>query len=439
MKKIRLAVLGCGNRGQAYADYTFSHPEELEIVSVIDTEKFALSFAMERYGVKEYMAFSNVDEFLKANVSVDMVVIATQDASHYELCMKVLNAGYNVLLEKPITANPTELLNIEKLAKEKGLIVLVCHVLRYAPIYKKVKEIIHSGEIGEIVSIEANEHVGVAHYLESFIKGPWRSEKECGSTLLLAKCCHDLDLICWLNNQTTPKRISSFGSRSRYITAKRPKDATEFCYQCPRKDTCQVSAIKVHLELEPFPFQTYAELVKKLGVEAENISKEEKLEYLKNSDMGRCAYLDRDLVDRQTVSIEFENGSVANFALIGGSPRADRYFHIIGTDGEIEGKLEQNKFEVRKINSNPGKFELEVRKYDCSSDIVVSDKYGGHGGGDYALVYDLVRYLNGSNESLSITTIDDSINGHFCVYAADDSRREGKTIDFNEYKKQKSR
>ena len=439
MKTINAALIGCGNRGQSYSDYTFSHPDEFQVVSVVDTSATALEFAKNRYSVKQENVFSCTDDFIKAKIECDIVIIATQDATHYELCMKVLNAGYNVLLEKPVTSNPTELLDIERLAKEKGLIVLVCHVLRYAPVYKKVKEIIHSGAIGEIVSIEANEHVGVAHYLESYIKGPWRSEKECGSTFLLAKCCHDLDLICWLNNNTTPKSINSFGSRSRYITAKRPSDATEFCYECPRKDTCQVSATKVHLEFESMGFQTYKELIDKLGLQAEDIPRETKLEYLKTSDMGRCAYLDRDLVDRQSVSIEFENGSIANFAMIGGCPTADRYFHIVGTDGEIEGKFDEKKFKVKKIVSDPGVLDLSVQEIDCSASIVVNDKYGGHGGGDYALVYDLVRYLNGCRDSLSITKIDDSINGHFCVYAADDSRREGKLIDFDEYKKQKSR
>ncbi|MBO5928126.1 MAG: Gfo/Idh/MocA family oxidoreductase [Clostridia bacterium] len=438
MKKITATVLGCGNRGQAYADYTFSHPEELEIVSVIDIDNHAMNFAKERYSVKQENVFKCLEDFLAKKIECDIVINATQDPTHYVTTMQLLNAGYNVLLEKPVTANPTELLDIERLAKEKGLKVIVCHVLRYAPVYKNVKKILNSGRIGEIISIEANEHVGLAHCIESFIRGPWKSEDECGSSFLLAKCCHDLDLLCWLNNGTKPKSVVSFGSRSNFVTKKRPSDATEFCYNCPHVTTCLYSAIKVHLEYQMFPFQTYAELVKKYDKIAEDISQEVKYEYLKTSEFGRCAYYDRNLIDRQSVNIEFENGSIVNFALIAGTPRADRYFHIVGTKGEIEGKFDDKKISIRHIDNSPNKYDMVEEIIDYDSQIIVNEKYGGHGGGDYAIMHDLVRYLNGEGETISLTNIEDSINGHFCVYAADESRKTGKVISFNEFMKEKS-
>ena len=192
MKKITAVVLGCGNRGQAYADYALHSPEELEIVGVIDVNKQALDWAKEKYGVRADMAFSSLDEFLERKIPCDFIINATMDSAHYQTAMKILQAGYNVLLEKPVTAVPSELLDIKNLATKKGLKVVICHVLRYTPYFKKIKEVLLSGKIGDIISIEANEHVWVAHFIESYVRGPWRSEEECGSGFLLAKSCRDL-------------------------------------------------------------------------------------------------------------------------------------------------------------------------------------------------------------------------------------------------------
>jgi hypothetical protein len=147
---------------------------------------------------------------------------------------------------------------------------------------------------------------------------------------------------------------------------------------------------------------------------------------LKTSTYGRCAYNSGgDIVDRQTVNIEFANGTTATFTMVGGICRPDRYLHICGTKGEIEGKLEDEKFTVRVFDRSGDRFDYDEEVIDVSAEIHDTTQYGGHGGGDYAIMYELVRYLNGDNSSISITNIDDSINGHLVVYAADESRRKG--------------
>ncbi len=426
MKKLTAALVGAGNRGCVYADYSLEAPEELAIVAVVDPDDVHRTEAGVRYGVAPEYCFTNVDDFLAAKIDCDFVINATMDRQHYETASKLMNAKYDMLLEKPIVNNREELLDLQRLAHENGVRVNVCHVLRYTPFLKRVKELINNDAIGRIMTMEMNEHVWIAHFIDSFVRGKWSSEAKCGSSFLLQKSCHDMDLACWLNNATKPVRVSSLGSRSQFILKNAPEGATEFCYNCPHNDTCLYSAQKIHLEFDSLPFQTWMDM----GKPIDTITKEEKAEYLKWSDYGRCAYNSGgDINDRQTVNIEFENGSIVSFTMVGGTCKAGRYLHIVGTKGEIEGCLEDGKFTLRTFDRSGDRFTYDEEVIDVNADIRASANYVGHAGGDYAIMYELVRYLNGDNSSVSITSIDDSINSHLVVYAADASIKAGKAMD----------
>ncbi len=432
MKQLKAALVGAGNRGQVYCDYSFSCPNELEIVSVVDINAFRLQEVANKYKLGEDRAFLSVDEFLKAKIDCDFVVDATMDEMHYETAMKLIEAGYNLILEKPVTPNYAQFRDIEQLAAKKGVKVLVCHVLRYTPFYRTIKNIIEEGTIGNVTSIEMNEHVGIAHFLDSYVRGKWNSEEKCGSGFLLAKCCHDTDLMCWLNGGTVPEKVSSFGTRGLFAQQNAPAGATEYCYQCPHNDSCLYSAQKVHLEFDPMPFQTWAEMNKPL----DEITKEEKAEYLKTHTYGKCAYNSGgDIVDRQVVSVIFNNGSIATLNMIGGASKAGRWLHIVGSKGEIVGYVEEAKFKLVTFDRSEGVFTEKEEEIDVSSQIVANALYSGHAGGDYALMHDAVRFFAGEGASVSITSIDDSVNGHLIAYAAESSRREEKIVRIEEFKK----
>lgn len=427
MKVLKAALVGAGNRGQVYCDYSLDSPEkELEIVAVVDPFKVALDEASEKYGVKEENRFSDLDEFISRKIECDFVIDATMDEMHFETAIKLINAGYNLILEKPITAKKQELLEIERAAKSKGIKMLICHVLRYSPFYLTIKKAINEGKIGKVMSIEMNEHVGKYHFLDSYVRGKWNSEARCGSGFLLAKCCHDTDLMCWLNEEVAPERVSSFGSRSLFVKKNAPVGATEYCYNCPHTENCMYSAQKTHLEIDQMPFQTWRDM----GKPVDSITKEEKAEWLKHNTYGKCAYdSGGDIVDRQTVSVEFANGSLATLMMIGGASAGGRWIHIIGTEGEIEGFADTQKFRLIQFDWSKGKYGPTEELIDVSAQVIDKGKYGGHGGGDFALMHDAVRFFAGEGESASITKIDDSINGHLIVYAAEESRKTGKVVE----------
>lgn len=431
MKKLKFAIVGCGNRGNVYASYALERPDKMEVVAVVDTDPIHLKETGDLHKLPENRRFKTVEDFINAKLECDSVVNATMDQMHIEVGKKILNAGYNMLIEKPVSNSRKEVLALRDLAKKRGVSIVVCHVLRYTPFYKTIKQLVNDGRLGKILTIEMAERVGVCHFVDSYIRGHWGDEDECGSSLLLAKCCHDTDMMCWLNNRTTPKSVMSFGGRRLFTPENAPEGATEFCYQCPHQDTCMYSAKAVHIIHDEFPFQTWLSM----GKPVDTITKEEKIEYLKHHDYGKCVYtLKRNLVDRQGFILEFEDGSIGTFAVIGGCGIAGRSIKISGTKGYITGEIEENKISLIEYVKGPNvDSDYEEIRTDYNLDdqikiLGVQTNAGGHAGGDFGLMTDYVNFLNGDNSSLSITKIDDSINSHLVVYASDKSRKTKKVV-----------
>ena len=425
MKKIKIAVVGYGNRGQVYADYSLDEPQEVEVVAVIDPNEYKLEVAKERYSLPANQVFTNYQDFVASGLEVDIVINATMDQVHYETAMEILASKKNMLIEKPIVANREELLEIQKLAKANDCTVFVCHVLRYSPFYKTIKQMLDNGEIGKIVSMEMNEHVWVPHYLTSYVRGKWGSEAECGSPILLAKCCHDMDLIAWLNG-SKPQAVSCFGHRAHFVSANKPEGATEYCFDCPHKDTCQYNSVDMYYKNETMPFLVWDSFDKPYS----EITPEEKETFLKENIYGKCAYTcGGDVMDRQNILVDFADGSLATFTLSCGVVRPARYIHIVGTEGEIEGKLEEDKFVCRRYLKEYVSYKEET--VDVSQKVVNNATYGGHSGGDYGIMYDIVRYFNGDRSSASITYLDDSVDSHLLVFAAEDSRKTRTVVEIS--------
>ncbi len=434
MKKIKAAILGYGDRSYWYSQYAFDRPDELEIVAVIDINPFKLEQAAARFGLKEEALFTSLESFLDEEIACDVVINGTMDEAHYETTIKLLNKKYNILLEKPITGKVDELLEIESLAKEKGCKVVVCHVLRYTPYYRKIKEILDSGEIGKIINMEMNEHVWHGHFVNAYVRGKWRNEKACGSSFLLAKCCHDTDLMCWLNSETKPTEVASFGKRATFCPENAPKGATEYCYNCPHKENCMFNAEKFELEMDCCPQYTWIRIDKP----KDQITREEKLAYLRTDDFGKCVFTnDMDIVDRQSIIVNFANGSTATLNMIGGATKAGRHTHIVCEYGEIEGFLEEGIIIYRKFNKDAvnrkyagDAFMYTDQAIDVNKEVVRENTAAaGHSGGDFCIMQDLVKFLNGEEASKSTTVISDSLGSHLICYAAEKSRKEHTIVD----------
>lgn len=423
--QIKTVVVGYGDRGSIYADYAARYPEELKIEAVVDPDLFRLSLAKEKFNLSDGQCLTDFDALIAKGKIADFAIVATMDQLHYEQAKALLLQNYHLLLEKPVVNNSEELQELKKLAEERNRIIMVGHVLRYTPFYGAIKQAILDGEVGKIMHMETSELVGVCHSSSSYIRGKWNKEEICGSGMLLAKCCHDIDLICWLNNETMPTEVVSYGGRNFILPENAPQDSTERCYLgCPHIDTCKFSAKSLYVDNDMFPHYSYPLIKKK----HDEITLDEKLEALKTNDpMGVCAYkTGSDLVDHQGVMMKFANGSTAFHSMLSAVPRPGRKIHIIGTEGEIEGFFESDKFVIRKFDFETSFYtEKEV---DVSKQI---DRNVGHGGGDIGLIRDMVKRMQGEQASIAATDIIDSINGHECVYAAERSRKENRCVKVN--------
>lgn len=423
--QIKAVVVGYGDRGSIYADYAAKFPEELKIEAVVDPDLYRLGLAKEKFNLSDAQCFTDFDALIQKGKIADCAIVATLDQLHYKQAKALLLQNYHLLLEKPIVNNSKELQELRQLATDKQRIIMVGHVLRYTPFYGAIKQAIADGEVGEIVHIETSELVGVSHSSSSYIRGKWNKENICGSGMLLAKCCHDIDLICWFNELTIPTEVVSYGDRNFILPEKAPSGSAERCYwDCPHIDTCKFSAKSLYVENDMFPHYSFP-LIKKPH---DKITTEEKLEALKTNDpMGVCAYkTGSDLVDHQSVMIKFENGSTAFHSMLTAVPRPGRKIHIIGTDGEIEGFFEREKFVIRKFDFKTS-FYTE-KEIDVSKQV---DANVGHGGGDIGLMRDFVAKMRGTPTSSASTDIRNSISGHECVYAAEYSRKKNTCVKVN--------
>lgn len=424
MKQIRIVCVGIGNRGLIYSEYTKREPSRAVMVGAVDPQPHHRREMAIRHGLTEDVLFSSVEELIASGLEYDLAINSTPDAAHFEVSEKLLRSGHHVVMEKPITNNPEELFELCRIAKEVGRELFVCHVMRYTPFYRGIKSHILSGEIGKVTSIKHSEYVGVSHFIESFVVGKWRSEAECGSPLLLAKTCHDLDILCWLNGGTVPKRVASFGSRRVFIPENAPEGHTETCHTCPCEPTCKYSMKRLFTGFSG----AWKRIILDVGKPTSEVTQKDIDEEVKRSNYGRCVYEGQDLVDRQNVIVEFENGSIGTFDLIGSVAKGDRYIHIVGEDGEIFANRSDGFYTVRTYDYDAK--EYVERKYDVSAEIV-----GGHGGGDVNIMRDVISYLNGEAPSISMTYIDDSVNGHLLVYGAEESRKTHRIVEIDEYRR----
>ncbi|MBQ9229098.1 MAG: Gfo/Idh/MocA family oxidoreductase [Eubacterium sp.] len=424
-RPITAIIVGAGHRAFVYSELAKTNPEMLKIVGVADPNPVRRQKAREYFGFSEEMCFSSAQELAKHGKLADAVINGTMDEQHLETAIPLLDAGYDMLLEKPFAVNEEEMWQIVNCAKRNDAKVMICHVLRYTPFYYAIKERVASGEIGDIINIQTTEHVSYHHLSTSYVRGKWANSKKCHTTMLLAKCCHDLDIMMWLMSDTKPVSISSFGSRFQFRSENAPEGAGTVCMRdCPLVDTCDFSTKRLYIDHpDRWAFYVWDALENK-----ENPTLEDKIALMKSdSPYARCIYkCDNDVVDHQSVLVNFASGATGTHNMVGGSAEPRRNIHIIGTKGEIFGNFEESKFTVLKIDPSPQAHheECDVEEVDLRVTGDMVGAYGGHGGGDERLAADFVKFIRGEQPSLACTSIFDSVAGHLSVYRADQSRED---------------
>ena len=341
-----------------------------------------------------------------------MKLSASPDHLHYGPAMEGLNLGYDLLLEKPIAQTWKECHDILKLTKEKNRIVAVCHVLRYTAYFRKMKEVVSSGVLGDIVSVQHFEPVEHIHMSHSFVRGNWRNSKE-SNPMILAKSCHDLDILRWIIDVPC-KKLSSFGSLKLFKKENAPKGSVLRCTEgCKAEETCPYSALKIY-----YRDRTY---LHHFDLPQEGDKGEAIMKNLKEGPYGRCVYhCDNDVVDHQVVAMEFDKEITCAFSMEAFTSYHGRRTRIMGTMGDAVGDM--NTLTV---------YDFRTKQQTVYETSKLLQDSSGHGGGDYGLMHDFVKAVANKNPNLLTSTIDASMESHLMAFKAEESRHTGKTVEVN--------
>lgn len=415
--QVTCVVIGAGNRGSAYARYAIDNPRRLQVVGVAEPREFHRKRMAREHEIPREHTFEDWQALADRPRFADAAIIATPDALHTEPAIALVERGYHLLLEKPMAPTAEECVRIVRTVEEAGVMFGVCHVLRYTGYTQRLKQMIESGAIGNVVAIQHLEPVGFWHYTHSYVRGNWRNERE-SSFMLLAKSCHDIDWIHYIMGEQCT-RLSSFGHLTHFHAENRPAGASERCVSCAVEPTCPYSASRIYLSA--LRNGTTGWPVNVVAPEPDEASIRRAL---KTGPYGRCVYAcDNDVVDNQTVILEFENGKTADFSMVAFTPfRPSRQTHICGTRGHLYGDSATIQYTDFVRNTTT----------EVATDAQDGSPQGGHGGGDTAIMDHFVAAVASGDRSHILSGPRETLESHLMVFAAERARREDRVVEMSE-------
>jgi predicted dehydrogenase len=432
-------VIGAGDRGaNAYVPLLLEYPEFGSIVGVAERDPDRRAAFSERFGLAESACFDDSRDLLERSRFADFALIATQDNQHVEPALSALERGYHVLLEKPMALCEADCERLALASERSGKLLQICHVLRYAPLYQAIKQVVDSGEIGEVVTIQHSENVSFWHYAHSYCRGNWRNRAE-SAPMILAKSCHDLDLLYWLAG-APPVRLTSIERTTQLCEKNAPPDAPDYCVEgCPHSATCPYDAVSMYRDLTPLlldlrmsshsgrddeqPVDIPRATDWKgwpVAVMTGDTTPEGVERALRETRYGRCVYRvgDNDQPSSQHVDVRFANGVNASFTMHSTSYREGRETRIDGTLGSL----------VAGLYNTEQHAVVHDHKSGRQREIALESSAGLHGGSDPRLFRAFLAAIRG--ERRPETTVQESLWSHRMAFAADRCAQEGRVANW---------
>ena len=412
MKKLTIAVAGYGLRGQCYT--ACAEENDAVVVAAAEPDAARLAMAREKFGLPPERCFASAEALLAEPRLADVLFLCTQDRQHVPMALRAVEKGYHLLLEKPISPVAAECLALADAAKKYDRTVTVCHVLRCDEAYRAIKGMIDAGRFGRVLHIDALMGVGYFHQAHSFVRGNWRRTEET-SPMLLAKSCHDMDILYWLLGSRC-RRVSSFGSLSFFRPESAPAGAGTRCVlDCACRDACPYDAEKIYVT-SPETGVLATGGAWPCTALADHPDEESVRRAIAEGPYGRCVFhCDNDAVDHQTVAMEFENGATASFTMSAFTDRILRTIHVQGTLGELRCDLTAGYALCTPFGG-------ETERIEFAHPAGVS----GHDDADRAMAAEALRAVRerGTGRE-SVSSLDASVHSHMVALAAEESRRRG--------------
>jgi len=418
MSRIDVVLIGAGNRGRAvFGAYALRNPERMRVVALAEPVEARRVAVAAEHGLSAECVFADWRALVAARPRAHAAIVATGDTEHVEPALATLAAGYHLLLEKPIAPTPADCVRVTEAAERAKRILQIGHVLRYTAFYAKVNELVSGGRVGRVSMIDLREHVAYWHMAHSYVRGKFR-KRALAAPFLLAKSCHDLDLLAWLA-ASPATRIASFGSLGVYRPELAPAGAPERCSAaCPVQASCPWDAERFYLGPDDRTARHWP--WSDLSPDPARAARSRALE---TGGYGRCVFrCDNDVVDHQVVAAEFENGLTATLGVHGTASEELRTVRVSGSEGELRGVLQRGVVEL----SRHGSTEIETIRIETSP--------FGHSGGDHGLLEHFCEVVAQDAPELVRASGRVALESHLLGFAAERARSEGTTIDMRAYR-----
>jgi predicted dehydrogenase len=370
-RSMRVGIIGLGYR-LGYLARVFSLArDDFSVVGYVDPAPAGLPYAQE-HGVPLGTPYDTPEAMLDAE-ELDLLMVGSPNHLHLDHIRLGLERGQKIFTEKPVVTTVEETMALaELIAKYGSDNLMVGLVLRYAPLYVDLRKAQAQGMLGDIVSIEASEHIPPYH--GAFFMRDWRRFEHYSGSFMLEKCCHDLDLYSGVMG-ARPRYVSSFGGRRTFV----PKNAP------------QVSGIN---DLEVY--------------------------HRKPSGwMGTDKVFDSDgdIIDFQTAMVEYENGAALTFHTNLNVPDDFRRFAVMGANGMAEGDFIRNFLRVTDSRTSSRLVDVTYENTELSQ----------HYGADEQMAEDILRHMiEGAPLPVSVV---DALEAGLLALTMDDARRTRSVID----------
>ncbi|MFI2764902.1 Gfo/Idh/MocA family protein [Streptomyces echinatus] len=411
MPPVSLIVVGAGDRGAKHAKWALAHPDRARVVGVAEPREVQRTRFARDHALPPGRTTSDWRDLLALGKIADAVLICTPDRLHVEPAVAFASLGYHIMLEKPMALDEASCREIVEAVEQSGVMLAVGHVLRYTPYTRTLKQILDSGRLGNIVSVQHLEPVGFWHQAHSFVRGNWRRSDQ-ATSMLMAKSCHDLDWLQYLLGEA-PARVSSFGRLSHFSAANRPAGAADRCLDCSVAAACPYSASRFYGDMLERQEHRWP-----LSVVVDTFTPKALEEALRTGPYGRCVYAcDNDVVDHQVVAMEYAGGATATFTMTAFTEAVgNRRTRIFGTHGELAGDGEG----IRIYD-----FLTNTEETVAVSGDGTMNAAGGHGGGDAGLMNAFTEAVATGDPNRIKSGPRDSLLSHISVLTAERARRNG--------------
>ncbi len=385
-KKMKLALVGTGIRGCGFwgRNITKRYADVAEFVGLCDINPGRLEFAKGYIGI-DCPVFTDFDEMLK-KANPDMVIVTTMDSTHHEFIIKALEAGKDVVTEKPMTTDEVKCKAILDAEKKSGKKVKVGFNYRYNPHYTKIRELLENNRVDDITSVDFHWYLNTYHGASYFRR--WHGITACSGTLLVHKATHHFDLLNWWLD-SDPVEVMAYGALEHY--GKNNPFRGKRCRGCEHFDKCQyrydITKSKMNMDLY---------------VDNENHDG-----YIRDGCVWRPEI---DIYDKMSVQIKYANNVVVNYSLTTYSPYEGMTIAFNGKSGRIDSwdgipwrkqeKINQAQLHAQEMSQSakdavPEFEEIFVHdNFGKGEQIKIPKGRGGHGGGDIVLQDRIFRNPN---------------------------------------------